>query len=171
MMKSLTPHAQESGKKTTIHVPEHESWNKNLVPDKIRELRTIINKRFDKTGRVEAIIKALKKAEMEASNEAERKNILKKKAERKSLSNVTEGNILPKTKKRGRASATGGVQDPEPEETMPKKKRIDFGDRVKIKNRAFGSGYSKGKLKFTYGHVNKRKVTCMMFCGMRVILW
>jgi hypothetical protein len=153
MMKTLTSQAQESGEKTTIHVLEHELWNKNLVLDKVRELRTIIKKRFDKTGRV----KALKKAEREANNYAERKNILKKKAERKSLSNVTEGNILPKTKKRGKASATGGVQDPELDESMPKKKRIDVGDRVKIKTRAFGSIYAKGKPKFTYGHVRQKK--------------
>jgi hypothetical protein len=157
MMKSLTSQAQDSGEKTTIHVPEHELWNKNLVLDKIRELRTIINKRFDKTGRIEAIVKALKKAEIETSNEAERKNILKKKPRRGSLSNITEGNILPKTKKRGKASATGGVQDPEPDESMSKKKRIDVGDRVKIKTRAFGSGYAKGKPKFTYGHVKQKK--------------
>jgi hypothetical protein len=125
MMKSLTPQAQESGEKTTIHVPEHELWNKNLVLDKIRELRILINNCLDKTGRIDAIVKALKKAEIEASNEAERKNVLKKKPRRKSLSNITEGNILPKRKKRGKASATGGVQDPEPEESMPKKKRID----------------------------------------------
>ena len=40
---------------------------------------------------------------------------------------------------------------------MSKKKRIDIGDRVKIKTRAFGSGYAKGKPKFTYGHVKQKK--------------
>ncbi len=46
------------------------------------------NQRFDKGGKVQAIVKALKKAEEEASNEAERKGIIKKKG---SMKIVSEG--------------------------------------------------------------------------------
>ncbi len=62
-----------------MHTPEHEIWNKDMLRDKIKELRKHINARFDKGGRVEVIVKALKKAEEEASNNAVRKNNIKKK--------------------------------------------------------------------------------------------
>jgi hypothetical protein len=58
------------------------------VLDKIKELRVMQNQRFDKGGKVQAIVKALKKAEEEASNEAERKGIIKKKG---SMKIVSEG--------------------------------------------------------------------------------
>jgi hypothetical protein len=47
------------GEKTQVYVPEHEIWNKDLLLDKIKELRKLVNKRHEKGGRVEAILKAL----------------------------------------------------------------------------------------------------------------
>jgi hypothetical protein len=53
----------DSGGETMPHVPEHKAWNKNLMQENIRELRKQINARFDKDGKIEAIVKALKRAE------------------------------------------------------------------------------------------------------------
>jgi hypothetical protein len=56
---------------------------------------------------VEAIVKALKRAE-EATNDAERKNTINKKRDNKQGQGITKENIiLPGTKKRGESSMTG----------------------------------------------------------------
>jgi hypothetical protein len=109
---------------------------------------------------VKAIVKALKRAEAEASNDADRKNVMLKKFKRKDNTKVSQENIITKGRKRDNASVSGGAQ---PEETKdatqpkPKKKKICVGDRVKIRTRAFGKGYANGKPKFTYGNVRKQK--------------
>ena len=95
MMKQLTDLPIDQGENTTIHVPEHEMWNKDLLQDKIRQLREAVNKHFDKGGKVEAIVKALKKAEEETSNDSERRNILKKRSKIKDGQKVSKANILP----------------------------------------------------------------------------
>ena len=70
----INTHQQENqGEKTKPHVPEHVVLDKDLLLEKIRAMRESINQQFDRTGRVEAIVKALKKVEEEATNEAPRK--------------------------------------------------------------------------------------------------
>ena len=157
MMKQLSNQAPDPGEETQVHIPEHETWNKNLVLDKIRELRVSINKHFDKGGKVEAIVKALKRAESEACNDAERKNAIKKKNKTQAGVDVDGINILPEGKRRNRSSKSGGVVDANAVGKPPKKRKIDVGDRVKIKTKAFGIGYSKGKPTFTYGYVKNKK--------------
>ena len=87
----------DPGEKTQVYVPEHEIWNKDLLLDNIRH---------DKGGRVEAILKALKRAEEEASNGAARKNTIKKKVKFKSV-DVVESNILRGPRKRAGPSESG----------------------------------------------------------------
>jgi hypothetical protein len=147
----------DPGEKTSVHVPEHETWSKNLLLDKIRELRMGINKHFDKGGKVEAIVKALKKAESEASNDAVRRNAIKKKSKTQAEVDVVRSNILPEGKRRIGSSKSGGVSDSNAVNETPKKRKIDVGDRVKIKTKAFGIGYAKGRPTFTYGYVKKKK--------------
>jgi hypothetical protein len=67
MMKQLANLPPDPGEKTNIHVPEHEMRNKDLLQDKIKQLRETINKHYDKGGKIEAIIKVLRKAEDEAN--------------------------------------------------------------------------------------------------------
>ena len=68
--------------------------------DKIKELRTAINQRFDKSGKVQAIVKALKKAEKEACNDAERRGNIKKKGTIKKITDLRKENVLAKGTKR-----------------------------------------------------------------------
>ena len=68
------------GEKTTTHVPEHAVFNKNLWLDKVKELRESINERFDNEGKVDRIVKMLRKVEEEALNTAPARGAIKKKA-------------------------------------------------------------------------------------------
>jgi hypothetical protein len=151
MLQHLTP-PQDSGGETMPHVPEHKTWSKNLMQEKIRELRKQINARFDKDGKVEAIVKALKKAEEEASNEAPQRGNLKKrivKFKSKSMGKkgYTINEMKPVLDEKGKESA----------KTKQVKRKIDIGDRVKIKTRKFGIAYAKGLPTFTYGSVRGKK--------------
>jgi hypothetical protein len=164
MMKQLTDQPIDQGENTTIHVPEHEMWNKDLLQEKIRQLREAVNKHYDKGGKVEAIVKALKRAEEEASNGAVRRHILKKRSKFKDGQKVSKTNILPGKRRNGRASESGGDNPRPVEETggpvnkmKRKRTQIDIGDRVKIKTKAFGKGYAEGKPTFTYGYVRGKK--------------
>ena len=108
----INAHQQENqGEKTKPHIPEHVVLGKDLLLDKIKEMREMINRRFDKTGRVEAIVKALKRVEEEAENEAPRKGSLKKKRQSKmggiSLKNI----VLKKRKKHNGTSVSGGERE------------------------------------------------------------
>ncbi len=109
MMKQLTDQPIDQGENTIIHVPEHEMWNKDLLQEKIRQLREAVNKHYDKGGKVEAIVKALKKAEEEASNDSERRHILKKRPKFRDGQKVSKTNILPGKRRNGKASESGGV--------------------------------------------------------------
>jgi hypothetical protein len=52
-------HQQDNqGGETTPHVLEHGGIDKDLLPDKLRAMKNMINKHFDKNGRVEVIVKA-----------------------------------------------------------------------------------------------------------------
>jgi hypothetical protein len=163
MMKQLDNLTPDPGEKTTIHVPEHEMWNKDLLQDKIKQLRESINKHYDKGGKVEAIVKALRKAEEEASNDAERRHILKKRSKLKDGQEVLKSNILPGRRRKVDASEPRGFRGPGKEEatqpfsTKRQKTMIGIGDRVKIKTKAFGKGYAAGKPTFTYGYVRAKK--------------
>jgi len=163
MMKQLSNLPSDPGEKTTIHVPEHEMWNKDLLQDKIKQLREAINKHYDKGGKIEAIVKALRKAEEEASNDSDRKHILMKRSKSKDKKKVMESNILPGRRRKVDASEPGGASGPGKEEATRQanakrqKIKIDIGDRVKIKTKAFGKGYAVGKPTFTYGYVRAKK--------------
>jgi hypothetical protein len=157
MMKALSYQTPDSGENTVVHVPEHEAWNRNLVLDKIKELRTAINQRFDGSGKVQAIVKALKKAEDEASNDADRKGIIKKKGSIKMGSALKKENVLAKGRKRAATSESGGVEPEAKKTSVQKRKKIEIGDRVKIKTRSFGISYARGRPKFTYGQVIQKK--------------
>jgi len=159
MLQQLTSQTTDSGEKTTIHVPEHEMWNSDLMLEKISELRKHVNSHFDKDGKVDAIVKALKRLEEEASNDAERRNNIKKKDNLKMAPEISKTNILPERRKRVGASAIGGVRDQGNVDPSPavKRKKVDIGDRVKIKTRAFGKGYAEGKPTYTYGYVKGKK--------------
>ena len=164
MMKNVRDQRTDQGEKSTMHVPEHQLWNKDMWLDKIRQLRESINEHYDKGGKVEAIVRALKKAEREAMNDADRRNVIKKKNKGKDGGKVSKRNMLPEGKTRAETLRSGGEKSPSPKDSSssadnPRKKRlkIDLGDRVKIKTRAFGKGYAEGKPEFTYGYVRGKK--------------
>jgi hypothetical protein len=163
MMQQLNDLPVDPGEKTSIHVPEHEMWNKDLLQDKIKQLRESINKHYDKYGRVEAIVKALRKAEDEANNIADRRNILKKRSTSKDGQSVSKSNILNGRRRKIDVLEPGGArgintEEPtRPDNTKKRKTKIDIGDRVKIKTKAFGKAYAVGKPMFTYGYVQAKK--------------
>jgi len=164
-----SPYQQDDqGGKTAPHVPEHVALDKDLLLDKIKSMREMLNKRFDKNGRVEAIVKALKalrKVEEETLNDAPRKGILRK-SKPKQREDITEENVLSgKRKRKKESSEPGGVPEAAPDcndlnssggNIVKKKKReIKINDVVKIKTSKFGIGYSKGRPEFTFGKVLK----------------
>ena len=151
---NLQSQPSNPGENTLIHVPEHELWSKDLMLDKIKDLKNEVNIRFDRMDRVEAIVKALRKAEEEISNEAVRKNVIKKKVKIRNVDVVKE-NIKEGSRKRSGSSKSGGV--PDTNTGKVKKKKIEVGGRVKIKTLAFGKRYAAGLPEFTYGLVRGKK--------------
>jgi hypothetical protein len=157
-------HQHESpGEETVPHVPEHAVLNKDLLLDKIKAMRDLINNKFDKNGRVEAIVKALRKVEEETLNDAPRRGILRKNKP-KQREEITTGNILKlKRRRKNGTSESGGEREDEPEsndkntpgQNIVKKNRsgIKINDTVKIKTSKFGIGYSKGRPEYTFGKV------------------
>jgi hypothetical protein len=133
MLEVLSHQPTDPGEETHVHVPEHETWDTNLLLDKIRELRLNINKHFDLGGKVEAIVKALKKAEEEACNDAVRKNSIKKRSKAQAEKDIDKSNVLPDGKKRAGSSKSGGVRDDDDKANPPKKKKIDIGDRFRLR--------------------------------------
>jgi len=164
MMKNVQDQRTDQGEKSTMYVPEHQLWNKDMWLDKIKQLRESINKHFDKGGKVEAIVRALKKAEREAMNDADRRNVIRKKNTGKDGGKVSKRNILPEGQTRAETQQGGGEKILHPNESSSsadnprrKKLKIDLGDRVKIKTKAFGKGYAEGRPSFTYGYVRGKK--------------
>jgi hypothetical protein len=164
-----SPYQQEDqGGKTAPHVPEHVALEKDLLLDKIKSMREMLNKRFDKNGRVEAIVKALKalrEVEEETLNDAPRKGILRK-SKPKQREEITKENVLSGKRKRSKeTSEPGGVPEEAPESNgrnssdvdivKKKKSQIKINDVVKIKTSKFGIGYAKGRPEFTFGKVLK----------------
>ncbi len=169
----------DQGEKSKLHVPEHQLWNKDMWLDKIKQLRKSINEHYDKGGKVEAIVKALRKAESEASNDADRANAISKRSAVLDEGKVSKKNILYKARNRKGTIPTGGENHHASKESSSsvknlkrkksnesyssggnlkqKKSKIEVGNRVKIKTTAFGKGYAEGKPEFTYGFVRKRK--------------
>jgi hypothetical protein len=99
-IEMLNAHQHESqGEETKPHVPEHVVLSKDLLLDKIKAMRQSINKQFDRTGRVDAIVKALKKVEEEAANEAPRKGTLLKKRQQK-MGGISLKNIVLKKRRK-----------------------------------------------------------------------
>ncbi len=85
------------------------------IRDKIKEIRGSINERFDKSGRVEAIVKALKRVEEETLNDAPRRGSIKKKNKLTKITNVSKDNIISKKRRtKKESSEPGGVTDGEP---------------------------------------------------------
>jgi hypothetical protein len=160
------PYQQEGqGEDTIPHVPEHVGLDRALMLDKIKELRESVNKHYDKNGRVEAIVKALKRVEEETLNDAPRKrSIMKGKLGK--ITNVSRDNIIFK-KRRGTkgSSEPGGVSDEElktndndkadPVIVNKRKIKIKINDMVKIKTAKFGVAYARGRPEFTFGRVLK----------------
>ena len=116
----------------------------------MKELRESINLRFDKEGKVDRIVKALRKAEEEALNQAPAKGGIKKRAG-KLKEGIALKNILG-TKRR--KVFKDGVSKGNDEKTT--KKRIDVGDRVKIQTKKFGKAYAVGLPTYTYGYVREK---------------
>ena len=128
----------------------------------------MLNKRFDKNGRVEAIVKALKalrEVEEETLNDAPRKGILRK-SKPKQREEITKENVLSGKRKRSKeTSEPGGVPEAAPDSNdmdssdvdivKKKKSQIKINDVVKIKTSKFGIGYAKGRPEFTFGKVLK----------------
>jgi hypothetical protein len=154
---------------TAPHVPEHVALDKDLLLDKIKSMRDMLNKRFDKNGGAEAIVKALKalkKVEEETLNDAPRKGILKK-SKPKQREEITTGNILSSNKRRRKneTSEPGGEREAATDSNdmvssdidivKKKKSQIKVNDVVKIKTSKFGIGYAKGRPEFTFGKVLK----------------
>jgi hypothetical protein len=84
---------ENQGESTKPHVPDHAVLNKDLWMEKIREFRHQVNQQFDKDGRVEAIVKALKKAEEETENVAPRRGHLQRKIDKRNGS-LIKRNVL-----------------------------------------------------------------------------
>jgi hypothetical protein len=156
---------ENQGEKTKPHVPEHVVLNKDLLLDKIKAMRESINQQFDRTGRVEAIVQALKKVEEEAANEAPRKGTIKSRLQKK-IGGISIRNILErKRRKDNETSNPGGENDEEGRDNNDekpinriqkiKKRKIGINDRVKIRTSKFGCQYSKGRPEFTFGRVLK----------------
>ena len=157
---------EPQGEETKRHIPEHASLDKDLLLDRIKVMREMINKKFDKTGRVEAIVKALKRVEEETLNEAPRKGTLQSKKTKTNKSISTDNILQQKRRKREGISESGGVlekngttrrkkEEPINRNKRNKKGRIEINDRVKIRTSKFGIGYAKGRPEFTYGRVLK----------------
>ena len=89
----------DPGEKAALHVPEHVKLNKDLLLDKIKSMRDMINKQFDKDGQVEAIVKALKRVEEETLNGAPRRGSIKKSKLTKII-NVSKDNIISKKRRK-----------------------------------------------------------------------
>jgi hypothetical protein len=145
---------ENQGEITKPHVPDHAVLDKDLWLDKIREFRRKINQQFDMEGRVEAIVKGLKKAEEEMKNVAPRWGHLKKKID-KYKESVHMKNVLGF--KRKQPSTTAPTDGKESIAASQPKKKIDVGDRVKIRTLKFGKAYAEGLPKFTYGYVKGKK--------------
>ena len=167
-IKMIQAHQHENqGEETKPHVPEHVVLEKDLLLDKIKEMREMIKGRYDKTGRVEAIVKALRRVEEEAENEAPRKGSLKKKRLMKMGSISSENIVSKKRREHNGTSVSGGehkieMEGPDVENNCSKnrvekktKKQISVNDRVKIKTSKFGIGYARGRPEFTFGRVLK----------------
>ena len=76
-------------------------------------MRESINQQFDRTGRVEAIVQALKKVEEEAANEAPRKGTIKSRLQKK-IGGISIRNILERKRRRkNETSDPGGENDEE----------------------------------------------------------
>ncbi len=91
-----------------------------------------MNKRFDKEGHIDRIVKALRKVEEEALNEAPARGGIKKKAD-KPKEGITLKNILGI--KRRKIFKEAESKDDQAKAT---KRKIDVGDRVKIQTKKFG---------------------------------
>ena len=142
---------ENQGEKTTTHVPEHAVFNKDLWLDKLKELRESINLRFDKEGKVDRIVKALRKAEEEALNEAPARGGIKKKAGKLKEGIAIKNIVGTKRRKIFREGETNSS------DKRTTKRRIDVGDRVKIQTKKFGKAYAVGLPIYTYGYVREKK--------------
>jgi hypothetical protein len=143
---------ENQGGKTTTHVPEHAGFNNDLWLDKVKELREAINKRFDNEGKVDKIVKMLRKVEKEALNTAPARGAIKKKAGK-----LKEGIALKNILGTKRRKVFKDVESKGHDEKTTKK-RIDVGDRVKILTKKFGKGYAVGLPPWTYGYVRDDRI-------------
>ncbi len=162
------PYQHENpGEETRPHVPEQVGLEKDLILDKIKEIRESINKRFDKNWRVDAIVKALKRVEEETLNDAPRRGSIKKSKLTK-ITNISRDNIISnKRRKTMESSEPGGVTDGEQQSNddnkadsgmVNKRKRgIKINDKVEIRTAKFGIAYARGRPEFTFGKVLKVK--------------
>jgi len=157
---------ENQGENSKPQVLGHIGLDKDLMLDKIKEMRETINKHYDKNGRVEAIVKALKRVEEETLNDAPRRGSIKKKNKLTKITNVSKDNIISKKRRtKKESSEPGGVTDGEPlsnddNKADPgmvnkKKKEIKINDKVKIRTAKFGVAYARGRPEFTFGKVLK----------------
>jgi hypothetical protein len=147
----------------------HIGLDKDLMLDKIKEMREAVNTHYDKNGRVEAIVKALKRVEEETLNIAPRKSSIKKglkKGKPGIITDVSENNIISKKRRTTKESSEpGGVTEGEQKSNddneadldmvIKRKREIQINDKVKIKTAKFGIAYARGRPEFTFGKVLK----------------
>ena len=142
---------ENQGENTSTHVPEHTVFDKDLWLDKVKKLRESINQRYDTDGKVDRIVKMLRKVEEEALNDAPAKGEIKKKAS-KPKKGIALKNILGNKRRRlFKEDETKVNKD------KKAKKKIDVGDRVKIQTKKFGKTYAVGMPTWTYGYVREMK--------------
>ena len=142
---------ENQGENTSTHVPEHTVFDKDLWLDKVKKLRESINQRYDTDGKVDRIVKMLRKVEEEALNDAPAKGEIKKKAS-KPKKGIALKNILGNKRRRlFKEDETKVNKD------KKAKKKIDVGDRVKIQTKKFGKAYAVGMPTWTYGYVREMK--------------